>query len=276
MKSETAACIGKTEIRELIPHSGSMCLLDEVKEWNQQSIICTSHTHLDRTNPLRRDEHLSAIHAFEYGAQAAAIHGGLCARSAGSVAPPGYLAALRDASVQTAELDQLVSPLEVRAHQLFGDTANCVYQCRVSAGDLSVAQGRITIILRPSTPSTDVEPEEDRSAVPSLPVPVHFVSTTSREIQCSIPLGHPSLPGHFCGNPIVPGVVILDEVAASLADWRGCRVTRIHLAKFVRPLLPEQNFKILLTASSAVQVDFQCHVNGRPIVAGRFEVSDRV
>jgi predicted hotdog family 3-hydroxylacyl-ACP dehydratase len=276
MKNEEATCIGKTEIRELIPHSGSMCLLDEVKEWDQQSIICTSLTHLDRTNPLRRDGHLSAIHAFEYGAQAAAIHGGLCARSAGSLVPPGYLAALRDASVQTAQLDHLASPLEVRARQLFGDTANCIYECLVSAGDFSVAQGRITIILRPSTPSTNVEPEEDQGAVPGLPVPVHFVSKTSREIQCSIPLEHPSLPGHFPGNPIVPGVVILDEVAASLADWRGRRMTRIHLAKFVRPLLPDQNFNILLTAPNATQVDFQCRVKDRPIVAGRFEMSDRV
>ncbi|PYI82543.1 MAG: phosphotransferase, partial [Verrucomicrobia bacterium] len=69
--------IGKAEIRTLIPHSGLMCLLDSVIEWDDQSIICISNTHRDPANPLRREGQLSAVHAFEYGAQAAAVHGGL-------------------------------------------------------------------------------------------------------------------------------------------------------------------------------------------------------
>src|SRR4029453_19855 len=67
--------INKAEIRTLIPHSGLMCLLDEVVQWDDQSIACISNTHRDPANPLRRHGRLSAIHAFEYGAQAAAIHG---------------------------------------------------------------------------------------------------------------------------------------------------------------------------------------------------------
>ena len=31
---------------------------------------------------------------------------------------------------------------------------------------------------------------------------------------------HPTLPGHFPGAPLVPGVVILDEVLAALIEWR--------------------------------------------------------
>ena len=89
--------VNKAEIRTLIPHSGSMCLLDSVTEWDDRSINCISNTHRDPANPLRRDGRLSAVHAFEYAAQAAAVHGGLRARSVGVTAPPGYLAALRDA-----------------------------------------------------------------------------------------------------------------------------------------------------------------------------------
>jgi predicted hotdog family 3-hydroxylacyl-ACP dehydratase len=140
--------INKAEIRTLIPHSGSMCLLDSVAEWDDRSIICTSNTHRDRANPLRRDGRLSAVHAFEYGAQAAAVHGGLCARSVGVKAPPGYLAALRDARLYATRLDDVASSLQIRAHRLFGEAANTVYECRVSAGDNLLAEGRITIILR--------------------------------------------------------------------------------------------------------------------------------
>ena len=85
---------------------------------------------------------------FEYAAQAAAVHGGLRARSAGVTAPPGYLAALRDAHLCAMHLDDVASPLQIRAHRLFGEAANTVYQCQVSAGGVLLAEGRITIILR--------------------------------------------------------------------------------------------------------------------------------
>ena len=140
--------INKAEIRRLIPHSGEMCLLDEVAQWDDRSITCTTQTHRDPTNPLRRDGSLSALHAFEYAAQAAAVHGGLQARSAGTIAPPGYLAALRDARLYATRLDDINSPLQVHASRLFGDKANTVYECRISVGDTLIAEGRITIIQR--------------------------------------------------------------------------------------------------------------------------------
>ena len=140
--------IHKAEIRTLIPHAGRMCLLDRVLTWDDEAILCTSETHRDPGNPLRRDGRLSALHAFEYGAQAAAVHGGLRARSAGVAAPPCYLAALRGAHLQVMRLDDIASPLEVRAHHLFGEAGNAIYECHVSAGDALLAEGRITIMLR--------------------------------------------------------------------------------------------------------------------------------
>ena len=143
--------IHKAEIRTLIPHSGPMCLLDEVTQWDYRSIVCVTNTHRDPANPLRRAGRLSALHALEYGAQAAAVHGGLRARSAGATAPPGYLAALRNARLHATHLDDIDAPLEIFASRLFGDSANTVYECRVSAGDVLIAEGRITIILRRMT-----------------------------------------------------------------------------------------------------------------------------
>jgi predicted hotdog family 3-hydroxylacyl-ACP dehydratase len=140
--------INNAEIRTLIPHSGLMCLLDRVNEWDDRSIVCISNTHRDPANPLRRNGRLSAVHAFEYAAQAAAVHGGLRARSAGATAPPGYLAALRDAHLHVMRLDDVALPLQICAYRLFGETANTVYECRVSAGDILLADGRITIMLR--------------------------------------------------------------------------------------------------------------------------------
>lgn len=140
--------INKAEIRTLIPHSGLMCLLDEVTQWDDRSITCVTNTHRAPANPLRRDGRLSALHAFEYGAQAAAIHGGLRARLVGAAAPPGYLAALRDARLHVERLDDITSALQICANRLFGDGSNTVYECRVSAGNVLLANGRITIIRR--------------------------------------------------------------------------------------------------------------------------------
>jgi predicted hotdog family 3-hydroxylacyl-ACP dehydratase len=145
--------IHNAEIRTLIPHSGSMCLLDSVTQWDDRSIVCVTNTHRDPANPLRRAGRLSALHAFEYGAQAAAVHGGLRARSAGATAPPGYLAALRNARLHATRLDDIDEPLEIFASRLFGDSANTVCECRVSAGNTVIAEGRVTIILRRMTKS---------------------------------------------------------------------------------------------------------------------------
>ncbi|HZS16465.1 MAG TPA: hypothetical protein VFA51_00885 [Candidatus Udaeobacter sp.] len=125
-----------------------MCLLDEVIRWDETSITCVTNTHRDPKNPLRRDGRLSGVHAFEYGAQAAAVHGGLRARAAGETAPPGYLAALRDARLHVTFLDDIASPLQVCANHLFGDRANTVYECRISADNVLLANARITIIQR--------------------------------------------------------------------------------------------------------------------------------
>jgi 3-hydroxymyristoyl/3-hydroxydecanoyl-(acyl carrier protein) dehydratase len=98
----------------------------------------------------------------------------------------------------------------------------------------------------------------------------------SFEICRAIRADHPSLAGHFPGAPIVPGVVILDEVAAALAEWRkDCQLTDICAVKFVLPLKPEQPFTICLTAAKGAetQMDFSCHIDGRVGVEGRLQIS---
>ena len=140
--------IHKAEIRTLIPHSDLMCLLDDVMQWDDRSIVCITNTHRDPANPLRRSGCLSALHAFEYGAQAAAVHGGLRARSVGTTAAPGYLAALRDGRLRAARLDHIHLPLRICARRLFGDRANTVYEFVLSAANVLVAEGRITIVER--------------------------------------------------------------------------------------------------------------------------------
>jgi 3-hydroxyacyl-[acyl-carrier-protein] dehydratase len=96
------------------------------------------------------------------------------------------------------------------------------------------------------------------------------------EVCRMINADHPSLPGHFPGLPLVPGVVILDEVLAALAQWRkGCELTGIRTVKFLLPLKPEQPFTICVSTNDdgGSEIDFRCRIGDRVIVEGRLEVS---
>lgn len=66
-------------------------------------------------------------------------------------------------------------------------------------------------------------------------------------IEFSIPADHPCLPGHFPGQPIVPGVVVLDHVLAAIeAQYGALGALRMPQVKFLQPLLPEQMARIEL------------------------------
>jgi predicted hotdog family 3-hydroxylacyl-ACP dehydratase len=139
--------IDKAQIRRLIPHAGSMCLLDEVAAWDATFIECVTMTHQDPANPLRRQGRLAALHAFEYGAQAAAIHGELLLKdTAQGALPTRYLAALKNACLYVLYLDIINEPLEVTARWLTGNQEGVIYQVRISAEAMLLAQARIFIM----------------------------------------------------------------------------------------------------------------------------------
>src|SRR4026208_2205487 len=95
------------------------------------------------------------------------------------------------------------------------------------------------------------------------------------ELRRSITPDHPSLPGHFPDAPLVPGVLILDDVLAALHDWqKDGQLTKIRTVKFRQPLKPEQPFTICLSTSNddACRLDFSCRAEGHLIVEGQLEV----
>jgi 3-hydroxymyristoyl/3-hydroxydecanoyl-(acyl carrier protein) dehydratase len=58
---------------------------------------------------------------------------------------------------------------------------------------------------------------------------------------------HPSLPGHFPGAPVVPGVLVLERVVAAIEAMHGpLAALRLPQAKFVQPLLPGERADVEL------------------------------
>ncbi|WP_243040375.1 hydroxymyristoyl-ACP dehydratase [Dyella sedimenti] len=81
---------------------------------------------------------------------------------------------------------------------------------------------------------------------------------------------HPCLPGHFPGEPLVPGVLLLEAVAQALRAWRGERLARVAEAKFVAPLHPEQEAQVALAEASG-RVRFTIHRGGELLARGIIE-----
>lgn len=90
-------------------------------------------------------------------------------------------------------------------------------------------------------------------------------ATFHREFQ--VAADHPSLPGHFPGSPLVPGVMLLEQVALALRAWRGERLVRVQDAKFVAPLLPEQHAQVTL-ADTHGRVRFEIRREGELLARG--------
>ena len=85
-----------------------------------------------------------------------------------------------------------------------------------------------------------------------LPSPDHALRPRGRHaMQFSIPADHPSLPGHFPGQPIVPGVVVLERVLEAIELTQGpLGPLRLPQVKFVQPLLPGDVADIVLDGES--------------------------
>jgi 3-hydroxymyristoyl/3-hydroxydecanoyl-(acyl carrier protein) dehydratase len=97
---------------------------------------------------------------------------------------------------------------------------------------------------------------------------------TTHAVRLCIAPEHPALPGHFPGNPLVPGVVVLERVTAALKAWRGAAVGKLD-AKFVQPLRPGEEATIALDGDGA-RVRFEVtRADGRVLARGTLLAADR-
>jgi 3-hydroxymyristoyl/3-hydroxydecanoyl-(acyl carrier protein) dehydratase len=86
----------------------------------------------------------------------------------------------------------------------------------------------------------------------------------------SISPEHPALAGHFPGAPILPGVLLLDELlrALELESCHEATAWRIGSAKFLKPVRPGETLTLEHERLANGSVRFSVTSAGAPVAHG--------
>ena len=134
-------------VASLVPHQGSMCLLEHVIEWDDRHVVLETATHRSPSNPLRSNGRLRSLALCEYGAQAMAVHGGLRGSVSGVKPKPGMLVSLRAVKFTRDYVEDLPGDLRVEAVCLQADAGSLQYSFVVRHGEPLLAEGRAAVVL---------------------------------------------------------------------------------------------------------------------------------
>jgi len=88
-----------------------------------------------------------------------------------------------------------------------------------------------------------------------MPTEIHFAEN------------HPTAAGHFPGNPIIPGALLLDEVIRTLPGG----VTGIRSAKFFQPVRPGDSVSVGWRFSPPGAAKFECRLAETLVASGVVE-----
>ena len=82
---------------------------------------------------------------------------------------------------------------------------------------------------------------------------------------------HPASQGHFPGNPIIPGAVLLSETLLAIEASLGVNLVpfQVTSVKFLHPARPGDRVLIEFSRTARGEIKFTCAVGGRPVLTGQ-------
>jgi 3-hydroxymyristoyl/3-hydroxydecanoyl-(acyl carrier protein) dehydratase len=81
---------------------------------------------------------------------------------------------------------------------------------------------------------------------------------------------HAAAQGHFPGNPIIPGALLLSETLRAIESSLGKDLGpyQIRSAKFLRPVRPGERVSIDFSSRDEKRISFSCKVGPTLVLAG--------
>ncbi|MFC5430606.1 AMP-binding protein [Paraburkholderia denitrificans] len=120
------------------------------------------------------------------------------------------------------------------------------------------------VAQRPNEAQPETQPAQENAASNTAP------------LTFTIPADHPALPGHFPGQPIVPGVVLLDHALMALgaALNRSFDRCRINSAKFLSPAAPGETLDVGFESTASGAIRFTVRAGQREVASGVLSAPD--
>ena len=89
-------------------------------------------------------------------------------------------------------------------------------------------------------------------------------------LSLKFPFDHPCGAGHFPGNPIIPGALLLDEVLGAIGKQPDITGIGWHVksAKFPQPVRPGDEVHIDYTQMVNGEIRFECTVVNNKVLSG--------
>jgi 3-hydroxyacyl-[acyl-carrier-protein] dehydratase len=89
-------------------------------------------------------------------------------------------------------------------------------------------------------------------------------------LQRTFESGHPTAAGHFPGNPIIPGALLLSETLRAIEQSLNLDFSEGQplSAKFLHPVRPGDTISIEFSERKTGTIDFRCAVGGTPVLSG--------
>jgi predicted hotdog family 3-hydroxylacyl-ACP dehydratase len=130
------------KIEDLVPHSGDMCLLDEVISFDKESLRASAR--IKNENPFLIDDFVSSWIGVEYMAQAIAAWAGTIAVQKGEAIRLGFLVGTREYNVDSSRF-AIDTQLDIQVKRIMeGANGLSVFECHVDYGD-GVAMANINV-----------------------------------------------------------------------------------------------------------------------------------
>jgi 3-hydroxymyristoyl/3-hydroxydecanoyl-(acyl carrier protein) dehydratase len=89
-------------------------------------------------------------------------------------------------------------------------------------------------------------------------------------LERSFALDHPTAAGHFPGNPIIPGALLLSETLRAIETSLALDLAQGQpvSAKFLHPVRPGENVRIECAEVRAGTLKFSCTVGATIVLTG--------